>query len=836
MTEKNPWGDVAVGEVDSAKADKNPWGDAPVTYGVSAVTEPDTVTSKQQELSDALYQSHADTRAMTVPENNQTDTRYTDGPVVLTKSYRAVSPGKTTVEQPYAKKFDDVTREDLSNASRVLMPGLMAGLGSAAGTVAGGPIGGVAGGALMYSAGNEISDLFDNMLGLSKPKSVKEELGEAGGRVIEGAVYEGLGLGVSSTLSGVGKGVRNVWRSLGLSEKAAQKRAADIYIAMTGNGVIYTDDIARAKVMADKFGLRFRRGQLSGDSNTVAFEKGRAVMSQEVDKVMRTDAEYNTAQMLKAIEDLKTPGSKEELSKTLTDMQNRYTSEVANAQSTVSNAMAQKQLLHGRDMANKGSSMVKFAKEAEKEAKGIADTLYKNVDNVIVDDNAVGLGLLKAMEPEYAAERASNFPKVVQEKLDYLAGLKESGEPLTVKDLKGWRTELLDEARNASTNSTASTTELRRLNNAATHINNMLKGEDMPPDIRSALEKANTFYKTEVLDRFYTDINGKVVATGNRAKLSPVELLDAYFVKGPKGQIAADEFKNLTRGNAEAMENLKAVIAQDFVEKATDPLTKQVSSSKLNSWVSSNRHALEAYGLSAEYNTLAKQQALVDTALTQKAAFDKSVAAKVLGDDVDNVAKILTSSGRNTKSDELLLAIRNNPSAVGGVQNAVIDEIISASKLDLGKVNISGFINARKRYSGLLDKLSAIQGGESKSAVLKQAQDMLSRIEQTARYSKTDIDSILSNPMRNQVAINRTFGNRALGVIAAGLGTISKYGDTAVAKFLNRAAIDPDFAETLLLMKRGADDSIIKRKLNEIMPKLFLQTTQPLEGVYNEAS
>jgi len=91
-------------------------------------------------------------------------------------------------------------------------PALEAGgalLGGTLGGAAGGPFGAAGGGALGYATGAELAETWRQAAGLSKPKTLKENLGRTGGELLTGVEMEMGGGIIGKGLSFIPKGVRS---------------------------------------------------------------------------------------------------------------------------------------------------------------------------------------------------------------------------------------------------------------------------------------------------------------------------------------------------------------------------------------------------------------------------------------------------------------------------------------------------------------------------------------------------------------------------------------------------------------------------------------------------
>lgn len=125
-------------------------------------------------------------------------------------------------------------------------PALEAGgalLGGTLGTAAAGPIGMVGGGALGYATGAEAAESLRQMAGLSAPKTLKENVSRAGGKLLTGAEME-MGGGIAGkALSAIPKAWRAGKEILAAKKGTEAKRLAEVLRTNIGGK---TEDVIKA--------------------------------------------------------------------------------------------------------------------------------------------------------------------------------------------------------------------------------------------------------------------------------------------------------------------------------------------------------------------------------------------------------------------------------------------------------------------------------------------------------------------------------------------------------------------------------------------------------------
>lgn len=102
----------------------------------------------------------------------------------------------------------------------------------------------------------------------------------------------------------------------------------------------------------------------------------------------------------------------------------------------------------------------------------------------------------------------------------------------------------------------------------------------------------------------------------------------------------------------------------------------------LERWLGQNREALDAAGLSPQFDTVAKAQAALDGAtarrVAERDAFQKSAAGQFLGDGdpVARVGRILRSDTAEATMRDLARRTAGDPAARAGLQKAVVEHIL----------------------------------------------------------------------------------------------------------------------------------------------------------------
>lgn len=175
-------------------------------------------------------------------------------------------------------------------ASRIARP-ILEGAGAAVGSILGatggsfvapGPgsvAGGVAGAAGGYAIGSQAADLADEYLGVNDIGSIQEQAMRIPGRLAEGAAMEMGGQIVGAGIGAAGKGLNYVYNGVKnaapvMTSKQAEKAVATTLRKSSSGMPEYAANEQVARELEEKIpGLRFSRGQATGDPEAIKLER-----------------------------------------------------------------------------------------------------------------------------------------------------------------------------------------------------------------------------------------------------------------------------------------------------------------------------------------------------------------------------------------------------------------------------------------------------------------------------------------------------------------------------------------------------------------------------------
>lgn len=722
--------------------------------------------------------------------------------VPLTRSDRAVSPGSVPAQQPY-RINKPPTKEGFIEGARTVVPAVTGAAGALTGS-AFGPVGTIAGGGLGYASGHEVVDIISNAMGLSEPGTISGELGTSVKRVGEGAVYEGIGLGVAKTLPAIAKVGRSLMEKIPVTKAAAKRRAADVYLAATDNGYIVAENAQRAREIEQLTGVRFTKGMIDKNTGALRLEKGLAKKSPGLEETLNSNKTENMDKLHEYFQKQRGAGTYDTVFKELSGEKTHIENMVRHSDEYL--ARRTEDLNKGLNPQDVGLSYKRQIQGMEKAAKDEANKKYAQISDEIHDAKTLAESLFKLKQSGPRGASPKNIPDLLNEKLNFLTRDPEDIPGLSLRDLQAWRSEILDEVRNAEAGliDRKGVAKLKQMEQI------LLDHMDKVPGIdNELLKQANAFYKTNVVDKFYKGTVGKVLAKtakGDPAVI-PSEIADQFFKSGPKGIEAAQDFNRVFGGNQQAQQVMLDMIDQSLYNVSKG---KPLTETQLNTWLHNNRYALREYNAIDMYSGLKNAQQAINRAAQNKRVFDGSVASKMLGTDADRAAAKLLTGDRVKNAKEIMQRIGDNPQAVEGMQNAVIDDIIRKAT-DAGEfdtISIKRLAKNMEEYRPVIKQLFAGKSGQKKLQSLGVVQDAL-KIMDDSKIAKgtVDLDTFVSDIL-NRIKITKVLPSpgKSRGRTIVSFPIVKhmvKFGEENVMRYLRRAVTDPDFAETLVDMAQG---------------------------------
>lgn len=400
---------------------------------------------------------------------------------------------------------------------------------------------------------------------------------------------------------------------------------------------------------------------------------------------------------------------------------------------------------------------------------------------------------------------------------DIKAGLYDLGGEIgqmSFTDLRGLRTTVLNEMRNEAAAGLPNAPKMQRLRDLKqsieTAIDQIGKGEG---ETAGAYRKASKFYREEYAQKFKQGPVADVLRPGFRGeetRIPPGEIAGKFFKAGKLD--AADQFISAVGGNAEAKQAIRDYAADDLLRSATDSQTGELSTAGLNRWLGKNRPVLEKFGLQNEFSTLQKAQAALDEARGAVQGFSKSSAAKILGAEPEKAIETAFTGQRSPAkvAADLLFQLRGDKGARAGLQNAFADFLVrkmETTQADIAGQSVLSVASSKKlvqKYAGAMRILYSDRPEKLKALLtIQKAVEIGGRSARSPLGGGSDTAENVLNAIGNVVkdkAMDTFATTRALRAVR---GVFASYNEAQVRKYLARALVDPDYAQSLINLAQG---------------------------------
>jgi len=358
----------------------------------------------------------------------------------------------------------------------------------------------------------------------------------------------------------------------------------------------------------------------------------------------------------------------------------------------------------------------------------------------------------------------------------------------------------------------------------------------MPGDEQAAakLKKARTFWKQEVIDKFQSGAVGDILTKGVKGdKVASSQVASQFFKPGAVGEEVAGQFMEAVGHDPGALTAMRDAIRQDMIGGGKNGMgvmngEGEIVKKKLNQWVFKHKAALKKYGVLKEFQNIESAAKAADEAVKMQSAFNKSEASKLLNGNINTKVRQALNAGQKKQSAQRLMdAIRNNPQAKKGLQNAFIDEMmkgVETTGVDAFGKEIMSVAKISTFLKDFDEPLKVIFAGEkNKLAAMYRVRDALRVIDRTAKSPIGGGSDTAENLAHGASRFFRALIAKTAKVVSPVTGTISlaatpikMMSDSRVGKLINRSLLDPDLAHDLVWIANGKyKPEVVKRKLSQ---------------------
>lgn len=741
---------------------------------------------------------------------------------------------------------------------------LLEGAGLVGGALAGsfaGPAGSAGGAALGYGMAKQIEQLAGEYLGDRETLKNSTRFKQAAKDLTVGAALEvGGQLAGKLIFEPIIKGGKWLFSTVkssftGEGGAAAIKQASKVWTANTSAGPIYAKNKQEAETLEGMIpGLKFTEGQKTFDPAKIRFERtafrkgdaGVASVEQQASNDVALKAYYQ-----------KEFGGKEGVDDFIKALNGKH-SEIQNNVETLKKAGAIiESELEGGDIQTIHKNIIERLRTNKKIVHKKAEDLYKLLPEGLELDTKNLMSEYEAINQKtIAAENPDNIPSIyhrikdqyaqkVPEELKALVdGFRKKGQPvpqqlleleaeygasseLSFKEVKGIRTEILNEKRIEQGLQNANPAKIKRLNEMLESTERALdqlaeSGDENVREVYKSASKLWRFYRQTYESGTVGDIL-KVEPKSGELKLTPEQSLSKIF--NSKDLRAADRL-NIAIGKNNAKQVVKEYADYDLITKTKNPITGEVDSKKLTKWLQTNSKVLDKYGIKDSYKSLETVKEAISIAETNLSQYEKSQAMKILGADVDKAIKTaFTGKGGKASAEtakELLNIAKGNPAAQAGIKRAftdnILDEITVTAKEITGTptTSVAKFNNVYKKYEPALKEFYK---GEPKK--IKALQNMKKSYEIMIRNKTSPIGGG-SDTFENTIsALYQATGHTPVGgpikwrAMRSILRIVTSFKQAQVEQVLSRAIFDPDVAMTLEMIANGTKTEIVQKRFSD---------------------
>jgi len=750
--------------------------------------------------------------------------------------------------------------------------GTTAGVPTGPGAVVTGAYGGVAGAGLGYGIGKKVEkvsnrfwDWVEGEPPKEEPKTIIQESIDSGADVITGAAYQAGGAVVNRLVfEPVMRGGKWAFRSVqSYFKKTAtpgvKEQAATAWVANTSDGPIFAKNELEARTIEKNIpGLRFTYGQRTYDPKAIRMERSQFRKPGEGAELNAEQIVANDNAIAKYYENNfnATEGVDDFLS-AVQARQGALETGVEAAKSISGKAQA---TITGRAKApDLLTTNLQAAIRLEKSnVKTVVSKIYDQIpDDISVNSSGMIDKFKSIAAPTSAVESSKNFPQVLFNSIakygpkkvelpKQQAGFVPTQTPqlaeqelkIPFKELRGLRTEILNEARVESSKiGGGNPAKVRRLElmrqEVEEAIDSLGDSAQFGDDVSSIYRIASKAYR-EYHDIYKKGIIGEISrkgALGEASRMTPEQVMGSVFDKG--NVKAADQLMQAI-GETRAKETVTQYANYDLLRKATNPVTGEIDRNSLMKWVSQNRPVLKRYGIESKYTDITKAKQVVDEAIAQKTIFEKSQAAKVLGVDPENAIRtIFTGKGAlnsgQTASDIMKL-LEGNEAAQNGLKQAFADYAIK--RVQTSMVDVAGNPTVSvPRFNKLYQELAPAMrvlyrdNPEKVSALLniKRAHEIMLRNKTSPIGGGSDTYELTTQMLATLGGPMLTSRYSMVNAIRTAGRIFSKYQAEQIDKIINKALFNPEYAETLQWLGKGQRLEYAEKKLGDFINAAIME-------------
>jgi len=620
--------------------------------------------------------------------------------------------------------------KDAVTAAMPYVRPVVEGLGAGAGGLAGGTLGAAAGGisavpgaiagaGLGYAGAKSAMDLVDKSIGNAPMQSPRELLATTARDIGTGATMEMGGQVAGKVIGAAVPKVVNAYRSArsalsantpALTQSGVSNAAGRILNESSGTSPLYESNAAAANQVAEDVpGFRASLGEARNDPGLIKLQRG---MESQPGTAADLVAQKNAAnrQALSGTLDTAFP-TQATIEDTTAALQGQKSGIEANTSATDIAAQRTAQGLKPVDTQSAGRNVIDAIEKERIPAKQAVTDQYNALPNEAIPTSNTAQAI-RDLQKDFRPGDEDVYPsRAISRVQEALRGAKPEKGAVQILDAQG--NPIRSGADFDPTKSQVGFQDLhslrkdigRQIQDASTGMNPNRELAAKLQRIKSGIDTdieagmgANNDYTTarqafsDYANKYRTGDVEAVLRRGNQATGRNVP--DALIAKKMATPDGADSFINSV-GQKSAATVMEGHFADDMLAKVGNPQTGELNPKALSSWVQKNGAVLDKYGLRSQFDSVNSAHQALDAAKTAEAAFNKTVAAKMLNADPQNAiaAAMGGAEGMSAKNTGAIMAklvdqVKDNPAALDGLKNGWKDFIMSV--VETTKKTIAG--------------------------------------------------------------------------------------------------------------------------------------------------
>ena len=671
-------------------------------------------------------------------------------------------PGSSAIGESQGAK--GLTRE----AMPVLRPAIEAGasIGTALVASPSTPAGMAVAGGLGYGMGSEAADLIEQWAGApsrQQPETVVGQLGQSAKDVAFGTTMEMGGQLAVKGISASAKFAMNKLKDIGktlppMTKAGAEKRAGEILAAQTADGPLVAQNMAEAEALEEAIpGLKFSRGQSTGDPGIIKFERARARMPGAAAQTQLDQSARNTQAIRSFIDEQKGTAGISDVIEPLSIRREGLQTGVETAGRELEKEGAQ---LTGMGAVETGEVIRGAARTGKRVAQKEAGKLFEDVPEFPIDANKLISKIDELSQPSSKFEIVGkNIP---EEFPQYKKVLEDAQGITTPQDLQGLRSNLTDSLRDAQSAASPNNRVISRLSQLIGEVDTVLKEAGEIADKGDLATYKGKTVNPKKIQRQLNEVTEKLKGTEELSKAKPD--VDKIY-----SELQNKSVPGIMQQVAEPEENYVKRLVKDYQKiLKKDPPMLQAKEKPMSKYLKEKKESLEKVMSGLEVTESSTKIEGAQKLKTAQQFFKKEVIEKFKtgttgdilkkgagGDKVSNaqIASRYFKPGRTgaEQADDFIKSVGDNKEAKVALEDYIKQDLLSASTNPLtGEIVETKLKTWLSKYKPSLKKLGLENKFDSvvkATEELNKAKDIQIAFDKSvaSKILNSDVDSAVKN-------------------------------------------------------------------------------------------